>query len=352
MEETIRRAIQEEAERCPVRPVPWENIRDRALDGTAPQISLRSHTVIRSIGFAGAAVVVLAGLLLASCFVSPLMAGALQRIPAVRSAFDYFEEVWGLQNAVDKGFATTVNRTATDKDITVTITNVSYDLGRLTIGYTVTTSRPDLHGVPLPILTGPQGMQLFANGKAIHNLSGGTGRRIDNGNVDIMDVSTEGLPESFNLEMAIYQIAGVQGKWLLSVPVSRQQADQATRTFTPNKGWTVGQTTVLVKQIQICPSDLIVTYQVTLPAGVQPWNYGPYLPQNIIDDEGNSLAGTGYSSQLSDQLEGDTQVLVIQAETAASLRSTSKYLTFTYFTQKIKGEANMYLTGKTKIFLN
>lgn len=359
VDEAIRQAIQEDADHCPVRSVPWENIRDRAIDGTVSSSSRQSHVIIRNIGYALVAVVVIAGLSFASSFISPVMAGALQRIPAVQSAFDYFEETWGLQNAIDKGFATTVNRTATDKAITVTITNVSYDQGRLSIGYVVTTSRPDLYlkdvlpyDIPLPIPPGREGMQLFANGKAINNASYGSSQNIDNSNVGIRDVSTQDLPESFNLQILIHQIAGAQGKWLLTVPASRQQADKATKTFAPNKGWTVGQTTVVVKQVQICPTDIIVTYQMTHPVGDQSWDYGFYLPCRIFDDQGNGWGGPGCDSPVSDQVEGNTDVLVIQSQRAASLKSTPKYLIFTYFTQKIKGEEHRYLTGKTKIFLN
>lgn len=338
MDEIIRQEIQQEANRCPVQAIPWDKIRERALDNTVANTTFQRNAVIRKIGYGFAAAVVISGILVASCFISPVIAGVLERIPVVKSVFDFYEEKWGLQNALNKKFSTTVERTATDKDISVTITDMLYDQGRIVIGYTVLTSRPDLYlrdvlpyAVPLPIAE----MHFFINGKAIHYTSQGTAERIDNGNVGVWDIYHQGeLPESFNLQIEINQIGDQYGEWLFTVPVSRQYTDEVTRTFLPMEKWTIGQTTVMVKQVQICPTDIVIYYQTIQPVGAQFWD--TYFPDRIVDDTGHSYFGPGFSSVVSEQIEGNTEIREIRVVLAASLKSMPEYLIFAYPDQEMK----------------
>jgi len=168
---------------------PWDKIRERAFDDTIPAVPFCKYTMKCKIG-----------------------ARALERIPIVKSAFDFYGEKWGLQNAINEKFSTTVKRTATDKDILP-------------------------YSIPLRIAD----MQFFIDGKAIHDTSQGTAERIDNGNVGIQEIYPRGdLPETFNLQIVIRQIDNQRGKWSLMVPVSRQYTDAATKVVLPMKAVTVG----------------------------------------------------------------------------------------------------------------
>ncbi|MDD4239093.1 MAG: DUF4179 domain-containing protein [Desulfotomaculaceae bacterium] len=339
MDEIIRQEIHKEADRYPVQAVPWEKIRERALDNTAADTNFRRNAVIRRICCSFAAVVVIGGLVILSGFISPVIAKALEQIPVVKSVFDFYGEKWGLQNAINEKFSTTDKKTATDKNISVTITDVLYDQGRIVIGYTVTTSRPDLYlkdtlpyAIPLPIAE----MHFFINGEAIRDTRQGTAERIDNGNVEVWNIYHQGeLPESFNLQIEIRQIGNQYGEWLFTVPVSRQYTDEATRTFLPMKTWMIGQTTVTVKQVQICPTDIVIYYQTIQPVGAQFWD--SYFPDRIVDDTGhNSYIGPGFSSMVSEQIEGNTEIREIRVVLAASLKNIPEYLIFAYPDQEMK----------------
>ncbi|MDF9408350.1 MAG: hypothetical protein A4E52_01741 [Pelotomaculum sp. PtaB.Bin013] len=339
MDELIKQRIQQDAGCCQVHSIPWDKIRERAFDDTIPAVPFRKNTMKCKIGYSIAAMVVIGGLLIMSGFISPVIAKALEQIPIVKSVFNFYGEKWGLQTAINEKFSTTVQNTATDKDISVTITDVLYDQGRIVIGYTVTTSRPNLYlkdtlpySIPLPIAE----MHFFINGKAIHDTMQGTAERIDNGNVWIVNIYHHGeLPESFNLQIAIYQIGDQYGEWLFTVPVSRHYTDEATRTFLPMKTWMIGQTTVIVKQVQICPTDIVIYYQTIQPVGAQLWD--DYLPDRVVDDTGhNSYFGPGFSSVESEEIEGNTEIREIRVVLAASLKSMPEYLIFVYPTQEMK----------------
>ena len=106
-------------------------------------------------------------------------------------------------------------------------------------------------------------MQLFINGKAINNTRQGTAKRIENGNVGLVEIYPRGdLPETFNLQIVIHQIDAQLGKWSLTVPVSRQDTDAATRIFSPMKTEAIGQTIITVKEVKITPLSTIIDYEI------------------------------------------------------------------------------------------
>jgi len=339
MDELIKQGIQQDAGCCQVHSIPWDQIRERALDDTIPAAPFRKNTMKYKIGYSFAAMVIIGGLLIMSGFISPVIAGALEQIPIVKSVFNFYGEKWGLQTAINEKFSTTVQKTVTDKNISVTITDVLYDQGRIVIGYAVSTSRPDLYlrdmlpyAIPLPITE----MHFFINGKAIHDTSQGTAERIDNGNVGVWDIYHHGeFPESFNLQIEIHQVGDQYGEWLFTVPVSRQYTDEATRAFLPMQIWNIGQTTVMVKQVQICPTDIVIYYQTIQPVGAQLWD--SYFPDHIVDDTGhNSYFGPNFSSVVSEKIEGNMEIREIRVVLAASLKNIPEYLIFAYPDQEMK----------------
>ena len=306
MDEMIRQEIYKEGDRYPVQAVPWDKIRERALDNTAADTNFQRNAVIRKICCSFAAVVVIGGLVILSGFIFPVIARALEQIPVINAVFNFVEDR-GIQNAIDKGFVTKPNLTATDKDISVTITDVLYDQGRIDIGYTVTTTRPDRYlkdvwSYSIPLLIAD--MQLYADGKAIHNTRQGTAERIDNGNVGVEEIyPRDDLPETFNLQIVIRQIDNQRGKWVLTVPVSRQYTDAATKVVLPMKTVTVGQITLTVRKIQIAPSSTTIDWELNKPITDLDIPGNPFF---IEDDKGERCVFRPLScSPLDHQAEGD-----------------------------------------------
>ncbi len=135
------------------------------------------RSIICKLGYCLAAAVAIFGLLILSGFVSPVVAGALEQVPVVGPAYDFFAQCVGLQSVVINDLGARVNQTATDQGVTITITDVLYDQGRLATGYMVTTERPDAY----PPIPADWKAQHFNNGRVIRDTMQGTGQEIDNG---------------------------------------------------------------------------------------------------------------------------------------------------------------------------
>ncbi|MCG9968935.1 DUF4179 domain-containing protein [Pelotomaculum terephthalicicum JT] len=308
MDELIKQGIQQDAGHCQVHSIPWDQIRERAFDDTSANTTFQRNAVIHKICYSFAAVVVIGALVIMSGFISPAIARALEQIPVINAVFNFVEDR-GIQNAIDKGFVTQPNLTATDKDISVTITDVLYDQGRIDIGYTVTTSRPNLNPETFPgdliLPLGAPGMQFFANGKPIQNTTQATCEKMDNGRVGLVEIyPSDDLPETFNLEVAIHQIGKEQGEWLLGpIPVSRKDTDAATRTFSPMKKETFGETSVMVKEVKISPLSTLIEYESIRPLTEE------FYFSAVMDDKENNIPQCA-SIRLSHQIKGDTKITI------------------------------------------
>ncbi|MBE3587435.1 MAG: DUF4179 domain-containing protein [Thermoanaerobacteraceae bacterium] len=347
MDELIRQELQQEANSCPVQSIPWDNIRNRAFNNAISNVPLGRIAVIRKIGYGFVVMVIIGGLLVGSGLISPVMARTLERISVIKAMFDFIRDS-GLQNAIDKGFGTKVNRTASDKGILVAIADVLYDQGRLDIGYTVTTSRQDLGPEDYPgdmiIPLGSPGMQFFVNNKPIYDTAQGTCQKLGNGRVGLVEIYHRGdLPETFNLQIVIHQIGKQNGEWVLTVPVSRQRTDAATKVLLPMKAVTVGQTAILIKKIEIAPSSTIIEYELTQPVNGQlGWQNLP----RPIDDKGNYLRGlTCYT--VSKHIEENMKTEVIR-EIFETPKILPKYLVFV----PIGADSIGYPTANIKVLLD
>lgn len=340
MDELIRRAVQQDASRCQVRAVPWDSIRDRLLDDAVPSMPVRQSTIRRKIAYGLTAIIVIGGLLIMSGFISPVMAEILERVPAIDSAYKMFAECLGLQDAIIKEFGAKVNQTATDKGITVTVTDALYDQGRLDIGYTVTASRPDAYP-PIPV------MQFLINGKTIHDTTQGTGEKIGSGWIGFEEIYPRGdLPETFDLQISIRQIGDRLGKWLLTVPVSRQRTDAATRVILPMKAVMAGQATVTVTKVMIGPSSTTIDYDVNQDLNQS--DKGELLDFAVEDDQGHGLSPTE-GGPISHQVEGHMETWALRA-VYVSPESMPKYLVLTPVPPNFKDHLDQ--AAKIKVFLN
>ncbi|HUW64813.1 MAG TPA: DUF4179 domain-containing protein [Spirochaetia bacterium] len=346
MDERIRQEIQQEANRCPVQSIPWNNIRNRVLNNTITNTSLQRNAIIRKSGYAFAVAIVICGLLVSSGFISPVMATTLERIPVIKAIFNFVGDR-GIQNAIDEGLTTKVNRTATDKGISVTITDVLYDQGRLDIGYTVTTSRADLSPDDYPgdlvISLGSPGMQFLANNKPIHDTAQETNQKMGNGRVGLVEIYPRGdLPNTFNLQIVIHQIGNQQGDWILMVPVSRQYADAATKVFSPMQTEVIGQTAVVIRQIQIAPSSAVIEFSLTQPiTGHFIWSNLPMY--HVVDDKGHGLQNRS-DYIVSSQIEGNMKTEVVRM-IYQSPKTIPNYLVF------ITGPDDIGYPKNIKVFL-
>lgn len=107
-------------------------------------------------------------------------------------------------------------------------------------------------------------------------------------------------------QILIRQIDNQRGKWLLTVPVSRQYTDAATKVVLPMETVTVGQTTVTVRKIQIAPSSTTVDWELNQP--ITALDIPGEIPFIIEGDKGEQSVFSPISGSLmGHHVEGDME---------------------------------------------
>lgn len=145
------------------------------------------------IGVASLAICVLIG----SAFVSPAMAKVLSSIPVLNSVFEFVGDR-GLEIASQKGLSEKIEKTVTDKNISLTMKDIFFDGTRLSISYIQESPNKweDLGELELKV-----------NGKEINFGDGRTGEFLsDNQYAGVINIEpTEELPDSFDLSIGLKQ---------------------------------------------------------------------------------------------------------------------------------------------------
>ncbi|MBP3040190.1 DUF4179 domain-containing protein [Bacillaceae bacterium Marseille-Q3522] len=149
--------------------------------------------------------------LIGSAYVSPVMARVLNQVPLLGSVLTYYDI--GLQEAADQDLIVSVGDTFSDRDITITITDIYYDDFRLVVGYSV----PFKKGIDTSFMDTK--VKLYIGNKQV------TGVKSDiniEGDKLIGKIETKAaLPKTFNLELAFTEVLDKTGNWNFQIPVSK-----------------------------------------------------------------------------------------------------------------------------------
>lgn len=220
---------------------------------------------------------------------SPTVANALQQIPVVNVVMDWVRGTPAVQ------FVKQVRQSATDHGITVTITDVLYDPGQISLGYTVT---PVQSGFPtggvmsLGARTG--GMEFYENGSPLHLQEIGSDGKTEYGYEGLVNIDTGGkLPDEFNLQIVIHKIGHQRGVWTFNIPVSKKDSSHPLQTFLPMKTETIGQTTITVERVKVYSTTNEIDYSLTEPVG-----FKKPVSFTVYDDKGNLFGSLNISPKL------------------------------------------------------
>lgn len=197
---------------------------------------------------------------------SPMIVSAVQKVPLVHVIQNWVKGT----NAAP--YVRNVQQSATDKGITMTITDVLYGPSQLSFGYIVSPGQPGFPHGGVVGLGSPNGMQFFVNGRRVHLQGMGEGGATVYGFKGMVtltgDGTSETLPDSFTLQIVLHKIGHRLGTWKFFVPVSRQNM-KPEQTFLPMTTKTVGNETVTIKEVQLYPTGGMIDYAITAPVGVK-----------------------------------------------------------------------------------
>ena len=267
------------------------------------------------IGIATLATFVLIG----SAFVSPAMAKVLSSIPVLSSVFEFVGDK-GLEIASQKGLSEKIEKTSTDKNISLTMMDTFFDGTRLSISYIQ----------EFPGNWGDLGeLELKVNGKEINYSDSRTGEFLsDNQYAGVINIEpTEELPDSFDLSIRLNNIGEIKGNWNFEIPVTKSKEE--VKTIHPNQTMAYKGTKMTVKTVKIGPAGIKLSVDLTSSVGEDPQMIdASHLQFNLLNDRGESLTQLSGSGSGSDK--GGKTVMNMEYR-FSPLDGNSEYLTVSPF---------------------
>lgn len=225
---------------------------------------------------------------------SPGLAESLKQIPLIGSLFDLVGDS-GIKSAGHQGYATSVNQTVTDQNISLTLKEVMYDGTNLNLAMVVKGEPHSLGGISC--------VELIVDGKEVHyGASGWQQKMNDRELAEVQSFTILGsLRPQFNLQIRVNQVGKVRGTWIFETTVSTQKAQVAVRDFSPKAKVADGERQLMVKKVIFAPSSTMLEMELILPSEwKKPGRPDPETGDirfQLITDQGLMLDATGQTSR-------------------------------------------------------
>lgn len=199
MEKEIKKAIDEIE-------VPMEKLDDAIAKGIKQGKPKTKRYAIPL--FASVAMI---GIILCSGFVSPKMGNVLANMPFIGFMYKIEEHDVGLHVAMMDENKVTLNEVIESNGVTITVEDVVYDGTRIAFTYT-----QEKYDEIYPLTIKVNGEEINFSESLRGKLEAESGFR---GLIEF--IPTEPLPDSFHLEVSIYRIGDVEGRWVFSTDITK-----------------------------------------------------------------------------------------------------------------------------------
>lgn len=225
--------------------------------------------------------------------VSPAFA---ENIPVIGSIVQTLNEKMGIYGDYAE-YSQIVDKSITNKGITVRINEVMADGSRLIIGYTVESDKK---------LVDEEWGEFFSltsdfkiNGKRISGRGSSMGDYIDDYTYigsRTVDISRLEIPEEFNINFKISNIMDIKGKWNFAFSASKEEISKNTTVFKPNKEIDFPDSTINIDKVEFSPIGTYISlsgdYKVKPGEFEEPgiFEYDYWL---AYDDKGVELTSNG-----------------------------------------------------------
>ncbi|MDD3223887.1 MAG: DUF4179 domain-containing protein [Clostridium sp.] len=240
-------------------------------------------------------------------------------------------------NLYDKGqyekYSKTLNKSITDKGVTVTINEILTDNNNLTIGYTIKSNNDirKLMKSGKEIIENQGKNNAFEpftlakytkiNGNYVMGGSESDGKYLDEYtyiNSETMNIDDKNIPSIFNMDLNIKNIYGIKGTWNFKFSVPKDDTAKTSKVFEPNVNVNLPYGKINIEKISFTPiSTSIVTTIYN--------NKNTNVNWFIFDDKGNEiLPRDGYEEQ-ANELSLNT---IKYKYNFNSVNTIPKYLTF------------------------
>ncbi|MCM3766387.1 DUF4179 domain-containing protein [Neobacillus niacini] len=228
------------------------------IDDTLSSLPERKKKMKKSTMIASGIVASVA-ILLGTGFTNSTMAQVLQSIPFIGSVFTHSKDST-LKTTVEKGLSQTINKSATDKGITVTVNEVIFDGTRVSIGYVVQSQQALEDNVNPSI-----GFKIDGKQPGNYGVGGNSERYDDHTILGVMhlDSSTQ-LPGKFDLDVNFNKLGDTEGNWNIYFPV--EEITSENKVILPMEKRESGDISLIVEKVTFAPTSTEVVYKLKQPA--------------------------------------------------------------------------------------
>jgi hypothetical protein len=204
-------------------------------------------------------IVASAAILLGTGFTNTTMAQVLQSIPFVGSVFSHSKDST-LKTTVEKGLSQTINKSASDKGITVTVNEVIFDGTQVSIGYIVQSEQVLDDNVNPSI-----GFKIDGKQPGNYGVGGNSERYDDHTFLGVMHLdSSTPLPDKFDLDVNFSKLGATEGKWNIHFPV--EEITSENKVILPMEKKESGEISLIVEKVTFAPTSTEVVYKLKQPA--------------------------------------------------------------------------------------
>ncbi|RXI45820.1 DUF4179 domain-containing protein [Clostridium tetani] len=242
-------------------------------------------------------------------------------IPVLGSIIQTLNGRYGDSGEYEK-YSEVIDKSITDKGITVTINEVLADDYKLIIGYTIKSDEKikDLEVFNLNSF-------LKINGKGFCGSGSATGKYIDDYTYvgsEETNINLFKAPKNFNVDLKIRDILGKKGKWNFAFSVSREDIVKNSITFNPNKKIDFPDAIVNIDKTVFSPVGTYISLSGNYKdenGGQNPSNIFEYDYWIAFDDKGVELAPIGIGGGTSNNKNFNSQM------NYTKVKDIPKYLT-------------------------
>lgn len=178
-----------------------------------------------------------------------------ENIPILSSISQILNDKFGFHGDYTK-YSQVVNKSVTDKGITVTINEALADDSKLILGYTIKSNKK-IEGLEVVGLS----RFLKINGKTFGSTGSGTGNYIDDYTYVGSDEIHTTLPKNsdrFNVDLNVTDIMGIKGKWNFAFSVSKDGLSKQSTVFKPNNKLDFPDSNVTIDKVVFSPIDTAI----------------------------------------------------------------------------------------------
>ncbi|KAJ53705.1 hypothetical protein BD780_002953 [Clostridium tetanomorphum] len=173
-----------------------------------------------------------------------------KNIPVLNSIIQMLKNEDGDHGEYEK-YSQIVDKSVTDKGVTLTINEILADESKLVISYTIKSDKKikDLEVYPL------QGF-LKINGKNFSGSGVSRGKYIDDYTYVVSeeaDIDSFKAPEKFNVDLEVSEIANIKGKWNFDFSVSKEEIAKSSTIIKPNKKVSFPDSNITIDKVVLSP---------------------------------------------------------------------------------------------------